>query len=50
MTCPNCNRDADFREVYGPDDAMHLVCSLCGAPTDDTELALAQEPEGAVRS
>ncbi len=46
MICPNCSRDADFREVYGPDDSMHLECMACGAPTDDRELALAQEPEG----
>ena len=46
LTCPNCNREARFREVYGPDDSLHLECTLCGKPTDDAELALAQPVEG----
>ncbi len=49
LTCPNCASEARFREVYGPDDSMHLECTLCGKPTDELELALAQEPEGAIQ-
>ncbi len=45
LICPNCNREARFREVYGPGDSLHLECTICGAATDDAELALAQEPE-----
>ncbi len=45
LTCPNCAREARFREVFGPDDEMHLECTICGAATDDAELALAQPAE-----
>ncbi len=43
LICPSCDREARFREVYGPDDSMHLECTLCGKPTNELELALAQE-------
>jgi len=45
LTCPNCGRKTSFREIYGPGDQVWLQCSACGAPTDDAELAAAQEPE-----
>jgi hypothetical protein len=49
LTCPNCGKPARFDERYGPGDAVWIVCMLCGKPTDDLELALAQEPEGLIQ-
>lgn len=45
LTCPNCGESARFDERYGPQDEIWLVCTLCGKPTDEKELAAAQEPE-----
>ncbi len=42
MNCPNCNQEeATFVEHYVGED-FWLTCDLCGAKTDDEELARAQ--------
>ncbi len=60
MICPNCGKEADFREHSGSFTETHgldcgpyetwteswLTCSECGAKTDDRELREAQ-PESA---
>lgn len=43
LICPNCGDEARFDERYGPDDQIWLVCMACGKPTDDKELAQANE-------
>jgi uncharacterized Zn finger protein len=48
LICPNCSKEARFVEVYGPADDFFLKCELCGKPTDEAELALAQE-EGVIQ-
>jgi hypothetical protein len=53
MICPNCDREAEFTEheqdqveTHGLDCGPYehwtqrwITCNLCGAPTDDAELA-----------
>lgn len=49
LICPNCGEAARFDERYGPGDEIWVVCTKCGAPTDDLELALANtEPAAEV--
>lgn len=48
LRCPNCNRQATFSEKMEPEYAFGLlqyretrmICSACGAETDERELAL----------